>query len=268
MTMKLLFELSLCGYAAALLFSMVYLFARRNYLDWTANVLLGISHMMQSAYIVWRWIQAGRPPFSNMFESLVLFAWAIVLIYFLLRLRFKIPTLAPAASLMAALVLAYASSFKSDIEPLLPALRNSWWLTVHVFTCFLGYAGFAISFKAAIHYLIIRRRTGPDSRQAIADIETVMSKTVAFGFIFLTIGIITGSVWANTAWGRYWQWDPKETWSLITWFVYAGFLHCRYMRGWSGPAAAWMSIVGFVFVLITFLGVNLLRVFSGLHSYA
>jgi cytochrome c-type biogenesis protein CcsB len=89
-------------------------------------------------------------------------------------------------------------------------------------------------------------------------------KMVMLGFLFLTLGIITGAVWANSAWGRYWGWDPKETWSLITWFIYATFLHARFMRGWQGKKTAVLSMVGFGAVLFTYLGVNLL---PGLHSY-
>ena len=92
------------------------------------------------------------------------------------------------------------------------------------------------------------------------------AKTISFGFLFLTVGIITGAVWANSAWGTYWSWDPKETWSLITWFIYAIYLHCRYMRGWSGKKAAWISVIGFASVIFTYIGVNFLL--SGLHSYA
>ena len=287
--MTLLFNLTLYGYAAALLFAIINLFPRRQFLDWTVNALLTAANVLQLVYIVWRWQEAGRPPFSNMFESLVLFAWATVLVYLVIRIRIHVPVLGAAAALMAILTLAYASwKFAPDIEPLVPALRSNW-LTFHVFTCFLGYAGFAISFVAAIAYLILTRQAGaspeppgatmervpgrsllakpgasPEPRGAA--METVMTQTVAFGFIFLTIGVITGAVWANSAWGTYWSWDPKETWSLITWFIYAAFLHCRYVRGWTGRRAAWISIVGFVSVLFTYIGVNLLL--SGLHSYA
>ena len=263
--MTLLFNLTLYGYAAALLFAIINLFPRRQFLDWTVNALLTATNVLQLVYIVWRWQEAGRPPFSNMFESLVLFAWATVLVYLVIRIRIHVPVLGAAAALMAILTLAYASwKFAPDIEPLVPALRSNW-LTFHVFTCFLGYAGFAISFIASIAYLIIARRAGDATAQAGASLESVMTGTVAFGFIFLTIGVITGAVWANSAWGTYWSWDPKETWSLITWFVYAAFLHCKYMRGWGGRRAAWISIVGFLSVLFTYVGVNLLL--SGLHSY-
>jgi cytochrome c-type biogenesis protein CcsB len=263
--MTLLFDLVLSGYVAALLFAVINLLAKRQFLDWAVNALLAAANVTQLVYIILRWAEAGRPPFSNMFESLVLFAWATVLVYLVVRMRLRVPVLGAAVALMAAATLAYASSFGSDIEPLVPALRSNW-LTFHVFTCFLGYSAFAVSFIAAIIYLIITRRAGAAPEQPGAVLEPVMASTVAFGFIFLTIGVITGAIWANSAWGTYWSWDPKETWSLITWFIYAGFLHCRYIRGWTGRRAAWISIIGFLSVLFTYVGVNLLL--SGLHSYA
>lgn len=271
MNMTQLFDLALCGYAAAFICAMINLFFKSKYLDWVVNGLLGAANVTQLAYIIWRWMEAGRPPFSNMFESLFVFAWATVIIYLVIRLRLRMPVagatvLGAASALMATVILAYASAFESNIEPLVPALRSNW-LTFHVLTCFMGYAGFAISFVAAIAYLIGFLLPGPSGgKQRGVMMESIMGQTVAFGFIFLTIGIISGAVWANSAWGTYWSWDPKETWSLITWFVYAAFLHCRYIRGWSGVRAAWISIAGFLAVLFTYFGVNFLL--PGLHSYA
>lgn len=262
--MTWLFNATLSCYVAALLFAVINLLPKRRILEWITTGLLTAANAGQLVYIVWRWIEAGRPPFSNMFESLFLFAWATVLVYLVIRIKIELPVLGAASALLASVTLAYASSFASNIEPLVPALRSNW-LTFHVFTCFLGYAGFAISCVAAIAYLAATRASQPASPSAELT-EVVMTRTVAFGFIFLSIGIITGSVWANSAWGTYWSWDPKETWSLITWFIYAAFLHCRYMRGWVGRRAAWISIIGFASVLFTYIGVNLLL--SGLHSYA
>jgi len=96
-------------------------------------------------------------------------------------------------------------------------------------------------------------------------LDAISYKMVAFGFLFLALGIITGAVWANSAWGTYWSWDPKETWSLITWFIYAIYLHVRFRKGWKGKAAAWLSVAGFLAMLFTYFGVNYLL--SGLHSY-
>ncbi len=215
--------------------------------------------VVQTVYMILRWIAAGRAPFSNMFESMVLFVWALVVVYLVLQFRHKIPVLAAATALLAALTLAYASTYEAEIKPLMPALRSNW-LTVHVFTCFLGYGAFAVGALSSLGYLVARKA---DLQGAF---DTITAKTISFGFLFLTAGIITGAVWANSAWGTYWSWDPKETWSLITWFVYAVFLHCRYMRGWKGKRAAWISVAGFASVVFTYYGVNFLL--SGLHSYA
>lgn len=251
---------------AALLLATANLFSReqRRFASAT-TVVLAVGALAQTLYMILRWVAAGRPPFSNMFESLVLFAWTIVVIYLALELRRRIPILAAATALLAVLTLAYASTFESKIEPLMPALRSNW-LTVHVFTCFLAYGSVTIAMVSGVGYLIAGRRNSEKSAEWKAAFESVTDKTISFGFLFLTIGIISGAVWANSAWGTYWSWDPKETWSLITWFVYAIYLHCRYMRGWRGQAAAWISIIGFASVMFTYLGVNFLL--SGLHSYA
>jgi len=155
----------------------------------------------------------------------------------------------------------------------MPALKSNW-LIAHVFTCFVGYAAFAISFGVSIMYLIKgdrgKAKAGGNDQgllaklPSVAVLEELIHQMVLFGFLFLTIGIITGSVWANSAWGRYWGWDPKETWSLITWFIYAALLHFRLMRGWRGKRIAILSVVGFLAVMFTYFGVNLL---PGLHSY-
>jgi len=255
------FNLSLAGYLAALLFAAANLFSKKGRLASIATVFLSAGGLAQTTYMVLRWIAAGRAPFSNMFESMVLFAWAVVVVYLALRIRREIPVLGAATALLAVLTLAYASTYETKIRPLMPALRSNW-LTVHVFTCFLGYGGFAIAALSSIGYLI----TAKSRPQIEAAFDAATAKTISFGFLFLTTGIITGAVWANSAWGTYWSWDPKETWSLITWFIYAVFLHCRFMRGWKGRRAAWISLIGFASVIFTYYGVNFLL--SGLHSYA
>jgi cytochrome c-type biogenesis protein CcsB len=151
---------------------------------------------------------------------------------------------------------------------LIPALKSNW-LIAHVITCFLGYSGFAVGFGLSIMYLAKpddSAKTGLLAKLPSSGvIDELTHQMIMFGFLFLTIGIITGAVWANSAWGTYWSWDPKETWSLITWLIYATMLHLRMMRGWHGKKIAWVSILGFMAVLFTYFGVNLL---PGLHSYA
>jgi cytochrome c-type biogenesis protein CcsB len=167
--------------------------------------------------------------------------------------------------------MAYASlspNVSDRIQPLIPALKSNW-LIAHVFTCFVGYGAFAIAFGVSIMYLLKARE--PQGNGGLVGrfpstsvLDELTHQLVMFGFLFLCAGIITGAVWANSAWGRYWGWDPKETWSLITWFVYATLLHARLMRGWRGRRIAYLSIIGFGAVLFTYFGVNLL---PGLHSY-
>jgi cytochrome c-type biogenesis protein CcsB len=172
---------------------------------------------------------------------------------------------------LAFLAMAYASlspNISDRIQPLLPALKSNW-LIAHVITCFIGYAAFAVAFGLSIMFLIRQRK--PVSKGSLRDrfpkpnvIDDLTHQMIMFGFLFLSVGIISGAVWANSAWGRYWGWDPKETWSLITWFIYATLLHAKLMRGWHGRRIAYLSVIGFAAVLFTYFGVNLL---PGLHSY-
>ena len=260
-----LFNASLAVYFGALVCAVACLMSHKRFLDWAANALILAGAVVQTIYLGVRWTQAGRAPFSNMFESLVLFAWAVAIVYLVLRIRIRMPWLAAAAAAFSGMALAHASTFESAIQPLMPALQSNW-LTFHVMTCFLGYGGFAVSALVAAGFLVADREGSTVSAETRETMETILTRTISFGFLFLTLGILTGAVWANSAWGTYWSWDPKETWSLITWFIYAIFLHCRFVRGWRRRRAAWISIVGFASVLFTYYGVNFLL--SGLHSYA
>ena len=137
-------------------------------------------------------------------------------------------------------------------------------------TCFLAYAAFALGFGAALLYLLISRgarNTAQPQKFLLGapEMDDLIYRAIMIGFFLLTLGILTGAVWAESAWGRYWSWDPKETWSLITWLVYAALLHSRMVRGWRGKKLAILSIIGFCCVLFTYFGVNYL---AGLHSYA
>ena len=159
----------------------------------------------------------------------------------------------------------------SGIQPLVPALQSNW-LTYHVITCFLGYAAFAVACGVSIMYLIVTSGEGEKGRKGILAafppsrvLDEINYRSIMVGFPLLTLGIVTGAIWANYAWGTYWSWDPKETWSLIVWFIYATFLHARITRGWVGRRAAWLSVAGFAATIFCYLGVNLLL--SGLHSY-
>ncbi len=223
-----------------------------------------------------RWAESyqmgiGHAPLSNLYESLVFFALSIAVLYLAVEKKYGHRAIGAFAMPLAFLAMAYASlspNISDRIQPLLPALKSNW-LIAHVITCFIGYAAFAVAFGLSLMFLIKNSKTGADgslwSKIPEARIlDELTHQMVMLGFLFLTAGIITGAVWANSAWGRYWGWDPKETWSLITWFIYATLLHVRLMRGWRGRRVALFAIVGFGAVLFTYFGVNLL---PGLHSY-
>ncbi len=203
-------------------------------------------------------------PLSNFYESLVFFSWCLACLALIFLRRYVEGFLGVVGGLLAALVLAYASlGVDSRIKPLMPALKSNW-LLIHVITCFLGYAAFGLAFGAASLYLVQALTARPQT-PAPTLLDRLIYRATVIGFIFLTLGILTGAVWAETAWGRYWSWDPKETASLITWFIYAALLHARLVQGWQGRPIAWLAVVGFGAVLFTYLGVSFLL--PGLHSY-
>jgi cytochrome c-type biogenesis protein CcsB len=243
-----------------------------------ATVLTIIGLLVQTAGIGMRWLESyqmgiGHAPLSNMYESLVFFSWCIALLYLVVEFIYKNKIIGAFAVPFAFASMAYASlstEFSSAITPLVPALQSNW-LIAHVFTCFVGYAAFAVSCGTGIMYLVKSLDKGDSPNTLLATlpslkvIDDITHKVILFGFIWLSAGIISGAVWANSAWGTYWSWDPKETWSLITWFIYASALHARFTRGWGGKRIAWIAIIGFLAVAFTYYGVNCLL--SGLHSY-
>ena len=226
--------------------------------------------------IAMRWMESytlgyGHAPLSNLYESLIFFAGTLAAVYLVIEQKYQNRIIGAFVMPFPFLAMAYASlspNISDQIQPLLPALKSNW-LIAHVVACFIGYAAFAIAFGLSIMYLIKEKDAQGNSRLLERFPKTVVldelnHQMVMFGFLFLSVGIITGAVWANSAWGRYWGWDPKETWSLITWFIYATLLHARLTRGWHGRRIAFLSVAGFAAVMFTYFGVNLL---PGLHSY-
>ena len=198
----------------------------------------------------------GHAPLSNLYESLVFYAWTIIAVYLYVEWRYGNRVIGAFSAPLAFLAMAYASlspSISDRIQPLIPALKSNW-LIAHVITCFIGYAAFAVAGGVSIMYLLKSGRDEGDGGlvgrfPSSSVLDELTHQLVMFGFLFLSAGIITGAVWANSAWGRYWGWDPKETWSLITWFIYAALLHARMMRGWRGRRIAYLTLVGFAAVL-------------------
>ncbi len=232
----------------------------------------------QTAALGLRWAVSyemgiGHAPLSNFYESLIFFSWAVVAFFLFMAWRTRTAKVGAFVLPIAFISMAYASlspAVSNRIQPLIPALKSNW-LIAHVVTCFLGYAAFAVAFGTGIIFLLKEReesgKGGGGFLKAFPEkpvLDELIYQSAFIGFVIFTVGIMTGSVWAHYAWGSYWSWDPKETWSLITWIVYAAMLHARSMQGWRGKRMAWLMVLGFVSVLFTFFGVNYL---SGLHSY-
>jgi cytochrome c-type biogenesis protein CcsB len=280
MTSSLLFNITTFAYLASMLLFFVFLAARTKAFGTAAMMAAYFGLLAQTVAIGLRWkesydIGVGHAPLSNLYESVVFFAWTIVLIYALLDIKYKYRVIGAFVMPFALLGMAWAQlGLNTGIEPLVPALQSNW-LLYHVITCFLGYAAFAVACGISIMYLIKANHDANDQKTGEASVMSMFPpikvlddlnyQAIMVGFPLLTLGIITGAAWANYAWGTYWSWDPKETWSLIVWFVYAAFLHARITKGWVGKRTAWLSIIGFAATIFCYLGVNLLL--SGLHSY-
>jgi cytochrome c-type biogenesis protein CcsB len=279
MTSSLLFNITTFAYLISMLCFFVHL-ASRNAAAGTAGSYTAFGgFLVQTVAIILRWKESydlgmGHAPLSNLYESVVFFSWTIVLVFAFIDLKYRYRVIGAFVIPFALLGMAWGQlGLDSGIQPLVPALQSNW-LIYHVITCFLGYAAFAVACGVSIMYLLVTRSGLAEeiSRKGILAmfppgkiLDEINYRAIIFGFPLLTLGIITGSVWANYAWGTYWSWDPKETWSLIVWFVYAAFLHARITKGWVGRRAAWLSIIGFAATIFCYLGVNLLL--SGLHSY-
>ncbi|KAF0218770.1 MAG: cytochrome c assembly [Geobacteraceae bacterium] len=280
MSSSMLFNVTTLSYMVSMLIFFAFLATKNKNIGLAGSLAALFGFVVQTAAILLRWKESydlghGHAPLSNLYESVVFFSWTIILIYGLIELKYKYRVIGAFVVPFALLGMAWAQlGLNSGIEPLVPALQSNW-LLYHVITCFLGYAAFAVACGISIMYLV-KEKQEQSSGDAPAGgvfamfpsvriLDDLNYRAIMIGFPLLTLGIVTGAAWANYAWGTYWSWDPKETWSLIVWFVYAAFLHARITRGWVGRRAAILSIIGFAATIFCYLGVNLFL--SGLHSY-
>lgn len=275
----MLFNVTTFTYMLSMIVFFAYLAGKNKTIGLAGSLLAYAGWLVQTTAIILRWKESydmgiGHAPLSNLYESVVFFSWTIIMIYAVLEFKYKCRAVGAFVVPFALLGMAWAQlKLHSGIEPLVPALQSNW-LLYHVITCFLGYAAFAVACGISIMYLIKHGTESGGSAPsggiismfpAIRVLDDLNYRAIMIGFPLLTLGIVTGAAWANYAWGTYWSWDPKETWSLIVWFVYAAFLHARITKGWVGKRAAWLSIIGFASTIFCYLGVNLFL--SGLHSY-
>lgn len=264
-----------------------------------SKTLIIISNFLFTCTLLIRWVKEGYFPLSNLYESLIFLSWGISIIHIFIEQKTK-SRLFGALSTPLMFFLSSFSSLTLPIEmqkalPLVPSLQSNW-LMMHVSMMMISYATLIVGSLLSLLYvffnffnknistsslnndssLSINQNTNSisftnltnfnNSKLSLLEITDTWSyRIIGLGFPFLTIGIISGAVWANEAWGSYWSWDPKETWALITWLVFAIYLHSRLIKGWQGKQAAVLGSCGFFVIWICYLGVNFLG--KGLHSY-
>ena len=263
------------------------------------RLLVAAANLALTAQLVLRWWQSGHFPISNLYESLCFLAWASTLTQLLVERSYPSPVVAAAATPMALGGVAFASFALPDqlqqAAPLVPALRSSW-LVMHVSVIMVSYAALLVGSLLSLAVLVTDRGQQLELRSSSIgsggyrqaelaavttggsgfnfssgnlslseQLDSLSYRTITLGFLLLSVGIVSGAVWANEAWGSWWSWDPKETWALICWLVYAAYLHTRLSRGWQGRRPALVAVAGFVVICVCYIGVNLLGI--GLHSY-
>lgn len=251
----------------ALLLSLILLWQPHRPLGRTSLASVVIAFVLLTLALGRRTLESGYLPVATLYEFTLLFAWGILFLFFFIRKHIPGNLLTVLVALLAVLILSFSNTLPSESRPLMPALQSVW-LQLHVLTAVIAYGSFGLSFCLGILYLLherIRNRELPFSLPSPAKLDHLLYWCAAVGFAFMTLVLITGAVWAEEVWGRWWGWDPKETWALITWLIYAGFLHARRTYGWRGRRAAVVAVVGFLAVLFTLFGVSLLL--PGLHSY-
>ncbi len=278
---SILFLITLTMHFVTMLIYFLYVAVKKDVISKSAIRLQMAALIVHTAAIILRGAIMGRLPMANQYEFATAFSWALALVSLIFIQKFYFPVLGAFASPVTLLLAIYAGMQKlkelktieagglDGIRNLMPALQSSW-LGIHVSTVIIAYGAFGVSFVLSLVYLL-RDRMKKDSfwDQHIPKkekLDTISYRCVSLGMMFLTVTIMIGGIWAESAWGSYWSWDPKETWALVTWVVYLVYLHLRIRSGWRDKSAAWFAVVGFICVIFTYIGVN--TFLPGIHSYA
>jgi len=262
---------------------------KNNIIFLISKLLVAASNVLFTLTLLVRWIGEGYFPLSNLYESLIFLSWGISLLHLLIEFKTKSRLIGSISTPILFFLSGFSSlTLPTDMQkalPLVPSLQSNW-LMMHVSMMMISYATLILGSLLSILYLafnvfnqkeknilikiensqtIINPSINYSKLSLLQTIDIWSYRIIGLGFPFLTIGIISGAVWANEAWGSYWSWDPKETWALITWLVFAVYLHSRLIKGWQGEKAATIGSCGFFVIWICYLGVNFLG--KGLHSY-
>ena len=261
------------------------------------RLLVAAANLVLTAQLVLRWWDSGHFPISNLYESLCFLAWGCTITQLLVERAWPSPLVLCIKHASVSRCVAFASfalpERLQEASPLVPALRSSW-LVMHVSVIMLSYAALLVGSLLSVAVLFTERNESLELRsssigsggyrqaQLVSDgpgamslsssafriseqLDSLSYRTITVGFLLLSVGLVSGAVWANEAWGSWWSWDPKETWALICWLVYAAYLHTRLIRGWRGRRPALVAAAGLGVIAVCYIGVNLLGI--GLHSY-
>lgn len=273
-----------------------------NTLSKIATISANIANLLLFLILGSRWVVAGYFPLSNLYESLLFLTWTLLTIYLYIESKTNSKLIGAVLTPVALFINGFANlTLSADMQkssPLVPALQSNW-LMMHVSMMMLSYATLIMGSLLCILFLVVAKNQEVDLKvgektniplynimvdyyenkiftastevselgklKLLQSLDNWSYRIIGLGFPFLTIGIIAGGVWANEAWGSYWSWDPKETWALITWIIFATYLHARITKGWEGRKTAVLGSIGFFVIWICYLGVNFLG--KGLHSY-
>ncbi len=256
-----LYVLALVLYAAAAAAYFGYLYFRHweGAAAWLGRAAL-VAHTLTLGFRV---VESGRPPFAYLFEATLFFTWLLMVNYTLLESIIGLKVAGAFVTPVTFVLLFSAAAMPREASVIDPTLAGAW-VAVHLSLSIIGYAAFTMAFVLSLMYLLQEKQLRSKAFRLIFRrlpslevLDTWSHRLVAVGLALLTLGIISGSIWAGHAWGSHWSWDPKETWSVITWAVYGAYLLLRARFGWHGRKAAYLSIIGYVFVLVNFFVVNL-----------
>lgn len=254
--------------ATACIFLQLWL--KLKWLPKAGIILTSAAAVLVLITVIMRMQKTGSLPVNSVYEFILFFCLVMLAFTVFWLIKVKIYGLAAFTLLVTMILLGVSFGLSDSASPLMPALQSNW-RVAHVLTAIISYSAFAVAFGLGICYLLTIPAKIPagglpaDKVEKGEFLEKLMYNSVVVGFIFLTLLLVTGSIWAEDAWGSWWSWDPKETWALITWIIYAVYLHLHPKKEWRGRKGCYLSVIGFACVLFTLLGVSFLM--GGLHSY-
>ena len=263
-----IFNIAVAMYLISMVLYFVFFTMKNEKMGNYATQIIKIALIFHTIALVVRGIGAGRVPLTNQYEFATSFAWGIALCFIIFEKKYDFRAMGSFVTPIIFIIIGYAAMQNKGVRPLMPALQSNW-LTIHVSTAVISYGAFGVACGVSGMYLL-RERFKQDEFfvkhiPSLEKLDIISYRTISLGYLFLTLVMVTGAIWAESAWGRYWAWDPKETWSFITWIIYSIYLHARIVKGWKGRKAALFSVIGFICVLFTYIGVNTLL--PSIHSY-